>query len=231
MPFVQLKGRTVPCQGILFDKDGTLLHFMALWGGWADYVLEFMEERLELMGSGFTLPKEKVLGTKHDAGGRVSGYDLRGPLAMGTVEETNGLLAWQLYAAGMPWNEAIVQVHQINEKCHVRSPSAKAGIPNARTGTFPGKMQLGLREDGSGDFGSNLRCRGAVGMDGASLVLYGHYGKRSGSKWQAAPRNDRGGLPPARDQTGGSGRHRRQQRGYADGEASRRCAGRRFNDG
>ena len=33
---------------------------MALWGGWADYVLKFMEERLGLMGAGFTSPKEQV---------------------------------------------------------------------------------------------------------------------------------------------------------------------------
>ena len=59
LPFVQVKGRTVPCKGILFDKDGTLLHFMALWGGWADYVLKFMEERLGLMGAGFTRLKSR----------------------------------------------------------------------------------------------------------------------------------------------------------------------------
>ena len=171
------------------------------------------------MGSGFTLPKEQVLGTKHDAGGRVSGYDVRGPLAMGTVEETNGLLAWQLYAAGMPWNEAIVQVHQITKNAMYEVRQQKPAFPMPGLEHFL-KMQLGLREDGSGDFGSNLRCHGAVGVDGASLVLYRHYGKRPGSKRQTAPRNDRGGMPPAWDQAGGSGRHRRQQRGYADGEAA-----------
>ncbi|MBT2764190.1 HAD family hydrolase [Paenibacillus sp. ISL-20] len=142
MPFVQVKGRTVPCKGILFDKDGTLLHFMALWGGWTDYVLKFMEERLELMGAGFTLPKEQVLGTKHDASGRVSGYDLQGPLAMGTVEETNGLLAWQLYAAGMPWNEAIMQVHQITKNAMYEIRQQKPAFPMPGLENFLKKCSL-----------------------------------------------------------------------------------------
>ncbi|GAB6929432.1 hypothetical protein JCM10914A_34150 [Paenibacillus sp. JCM 10914] len=115
MPVLEIEGRTYSCKAILFDKDGTLVHFMAMWGGWTDYVLTFMEERLEMMGADFAGYKEQVLGTRHDSTGRVSGYDVQGPLAMGTVEETTGLLAWQLYAAGMPWNEAIVQVNQITK--------------------------------------------------------------------------------------------------------------------
>ena len=115
MPILQVNQFKVPCRGVLFDKDGTLLHFMSLWGGFSDYVLRFLEERLELMGAGFTGPMEKVLGTFNGEDGKVTSYDVRGPLAMGTVEETNGILAWQLYAAGMPWNEAILQVNQITK--------------------------------------------------------------------------------------------------------------------
>ena len=129
MPLIQVNGKSSPCQGILFDKDGTLLHFMALWGGWAEYVLRFMEERLQLMGAGFTVPKEKVFGTTYDSNGIVSDYDVQGPLAMGTVEETNGILAWQLYAAGMPWNEAIVQVNQITKNAMYQIRQHKPAFP------------------------------------------------------------------------------------------------------
>ncbi|WP_054955535.1 HAD family hydrolase [Paenibacillus dakarensis] len=129
MPIVQVNGRSFPCRGILFDKDGTLLQFMALWGGWADYVLQFMEERLSFMGSAFTVPKSKVLGTVHNEGGKVSDYDAQGPLAMGTVEETKGILAWQLYAAGMPWNEAIIQVNQITNNAMYQLRQDKPAFP------------------------------------------------------------------------------------------------------
>lgn len=129
MPLIQVNGKSAPCRGVLFDKDGTLLHFMALWGGWADYVLRFMEERLQLMGAGFTVPKEKVLGTTNGSNGIISDYDVQGPLAMGTVEETNGILAWQLYAAGMPWNEAIVQVNQITKNAMYQIRQHKPAFP------------------------------------------------------------------------------------------------------
>lgn len=139
MPYVQVKGRAVPCKGILFDKDGTLIHFMALWGGWTDYVLRSMEELLEIMGAGFTVPKEKVLGTRHDARGGVIGYDAEGPLAMSTVEETYGLLASQLYAAGMPWNEAIIQVTQMTNQAMYEVRQHKPAFPMPGLEKFLGK--------------------------------------------------------------------------------------------
>nr|WP_246246406.1 HAD family hydrolase [Paenibacillus lemnae] len=126
---MEIKGHSIPCRGLLFDKDGTLLHFMALWGGWADYILRDMEQRLAVMGAGFTVPVEKVLGTIHNPQGRVRSYDLKGPLAMATAEETNGLLAWQLYAAGVPWNEAILQVQQITNQAMFEIRSQKPAFP------------------------------------------------------------------------------------------------------
>ncbi|OAB29950.1 haloacid dehalogenase [Paenibacillus macquariensis subsp. defensor] len=103
----------VPCEAILFDKDGTLFQFMMLWGNWAESVLTGMEKRLTFLGKDFTGSIAGVLGTRHDQLGQVCGYDLHGPLAMATIEETHGILAWQLYAAGVPWNEALVQAIQI----------------------------------------------------------------------------------------------------------------------
>ncbi|WP_106768435.1 HAD family hydrolase [Paenibacillus faecalis] len=129
MPLLQVNGHRASCRGILFDKDGTLLHFMALWGGWADYVLRYMEEHLGLMGAEFTVPRERVLGTVHDSGGAVTDYDVQGPLAMGSVEETTGMLAWQLYAAGMPWDEAILQVNRITNDALLQIRQHKPAFP------------------------------------------------------------------------------------------------------
>ena len=47
----------------------------------------------------FTVEFEHVLGTVHDSEGHLSGYDVQGPLAIATVDECNGWLAGQLYAA------------------------------------------------------------------------------------------------------------------------------------
>ncbi|MDP1512520.1 HAD family hydrolase [Paenibacillus sp. CMAA1739] len=110
-----VQGMQYPCRGILFDKDGTLLDFIQLWGPWARSILDMMEQHLAVAGAGFTMEKGNVLGTVHDQEGRVIGYDPSGPLAMGTVDESTGVLAWQLYTAGIPWNEAVQLVREFNK--------------------------------------------------------------------------------------------------------------------
>ena len=39
MTMLQVNGVQIPCKGILFDKDGTLLEFLQLWGPWAEALL------------------------------------------------------------------------------------------------------------------------------------------------------------------------------------------------
>lgn len=112
MPCLLVNGFSVPCKGILFDKDGTLLDMMALWGGWAEAVLAELNTLLAASGAGFQTDPAKVLGTVHDRSGAVIGCDPAGPMQMATAEETYGLLAWQLYAAGMPWDEASLRVRE-----------------------------------------------------------------------------------------------------------------------
>ncbi|WP_150274546.1 HAD family hydrolase [Paenibacillus tepidiphilus] len=113
MPILHINGTAVPCRGILFDKDGTLLDLLATWGTWAELVLRGLENQLALGGTGSAFDLSGVLGTAHDASGRITGYDPAGPLAMATAEETGGILAWQLYSSGVPWNEAMLRVNGI----------------------------------------------------------------------------------------------------------------------
>ncbi|MBW4085504.1 HAD family hydrolase [Paenibacillus sp. S150] len=118
MAVLHVNAHIVPCKGILFDKDGTLLDLLATWGTWADLMLMGLENYLAFIGKenspGFDIAK--VLGTEHDGAGKVVGYDPAGPLAMATAEETNGILAWQLYTAGVPWNEALARVTAIGKE-------------------------------------------------------------------------------------------------------------------
>lgn len=116
MPLLHIKDQCFPCSGILFDKDGTLLDLMATWGKWAELVLHRIEEHLAVMGSEFVTDMSKVFGTIHDKDGTLIGYDPAGPLTMATEEQSYGILAWQLYAAGVPWNEALARVTDITKE-------------------------------------------------------------------------------------------------------------------
>ncbi|WP_019908520.1 HAD family hydrolase [Paenibacillus sp. HW567] len=92
---------------ILFDKDGTLLQFVSLWGSWSHCFLEQFTRQLEQRGLAFpasSLPS--LLGTVHDAEGSITDYDRNGPLAMGTMNDLYAILAWQAYQLGLSWAES-----------------------------------------------------------------------------------------------------------------------------
>lgn len=116
MSLLHVNDQIIPCKGILFDKDGTLLDLLATWGTWAEIVLNGMEDHLTIIGTGFVSDRTQVLGTEHDAVGKLTGYDPAGPLTMATEEESYGILAWQLYVAGVPWNEAVTRVKSITKE-------------------------------------------------------------------------------------------------------------------
>ncbi|PQP84944.1 haloacid dehalogenase [Paenibacillus sp. PCH8] len=114
MTVLQVNDTQVTCKGILFDKDGTLLDFLQLWGPWAETLLEQLGSHMNELGASYTIKKEHVLGTLHHQEGHIIGYDPQGPLAIATVDECTGWLAGQLYVAGMPWNEAITTIRRFS---------------------------------------------------------------------------------------------------------------------
>lgn len=92
---------------ILFDKDGTLLEFVSLWGSWGECFLEQFTRQLEKRGLEFPAQHiPSLLGTIHNAGGRITGYDRNGPLAMGTMNDLYAILSWQGYLLGLSWAES-----------------------------------------------------------------------------------------------------------------------------
>ncbi|WP_238655434.1 HAD family hydrolase [Paenibacillus piscarius] len=96
-----------PVSAILFDKDGTLLQFVSLWGSWGECFLDQFSRRLKQRGLNFPAqPLPSLLGTVHDPEGRITDYDRNGPLAMGTMSDLYAILSWQGYLLGLSWAEA-----------------------------------------------------------------------------------------------------------------------------
>lgn len=113
MPHLRIDQRTIPFQGILFDKDGTLLDFIEFWGEWARVLTTQVQDYLSSKGSQLLGSEAKLLGIHFSEKGEMISYDPKGPIAMATEEETIAILAWQLYAAGVPWNEAVQKVREM----------------------------------------------------------------------------------------------------------------------
>jgi haloacid dehalogenase superfamily, subfamily IA, variant 3 with third motif having DD or ED/haloacid dehalogenase superfamily, subfamily IA, variant 1 with third motif having Dx(3-4)D or Dx(3-4)E len=101
-------GRAYDVDGILFDKDGTLLDFLALWGTWADCLYGGLRAGLAARGVDWRLEEwTGLLGTFHAADGTMTGFDRGGPFAMGSIDDVTAILAGQAYRRGLPWNEAL----------------------------------------------------------------------------------------------------------------------------
>lgn len=108
-----IEGKAYPIKAILFDKDGTLLDFVALWG----WMLEEFKRKLreQLLKKGLLRPVERLqlgIGEIENEEGIIVGYDPQSPFSMGHAEDIEAILAGNLYRFGLPWNEAMAAVRQ-----------------------------------------------------------------------------------------------------------------------
>lgn len=103
MPVLTINKQRYPIKGMLFDKDGTLLDFIGLWGRWSESVHRHYASKL----AGEITPLAELWGTVHDSSGSVSGYSPSGPLAMGSIGDLLAVLAWQGYRHGLSWGESM----------------------------------------------------------------------------------------------------------------------------
>jgi phosphoglycolate phosphatase len=104
MAYLLAGDRKVRIEGILFDKDGTLLDFMSLWGAWAQSVHDSLAGYVSLKSS-FSL--DDLLGTVSDGEGNIVSHDPKGPLTMASPEEMGAIIAWRLYYEGHSWNDSL----------------------------------------------------------------------------------------------------------------------------
>jgi phosphoglycolate phosphatase len=117
-------------EAILFDKDGTLLEFLELWGRFAELMTMQVIDQISSMGGGMLgLDPSKLLGIEVDETGRLTGYDIQGPLSIGSIPEIEAILAWQLYRCGMPWNEAITRIREFQRQASIGMERERPAVP------------------------------------------------------------------------------------------------------
>lgn len=127
MPILHAAGTAYRIDGLLFDKDGTLLDFIYTWGNWSERLLARFSASLQERG----LPPpeaglDALWGAFRSAGGSVADYDRNGPLAMGTVDDLLTILAWQGYRSGLSWAEAKVLAEEGKRAADEQLEAAKA---------------------------------------------------------------------------------------------------------
>ncbi|MGO4546541.1 HAD family hydrolase [Paenibacillus sp. 2TAB23] len=116
MPDLIIHNRAYKVAGILFDKDGTLLDFIAMWGCWSESVFEAFAQQLRKRGLTFQADiVPRLWGTIHGKDGGITDYDRNGPLAMGSMNDLYAVLSWQSYQAGLSWAESMELVQQCKQ--------------------------------------------------------------------------------------------------------------------
>lgn len=96
-------------EGILFDKDGTVIDFM-LWMHWIESFAEKLNQKTEVYYDKQFL--ENSLGYLETE--RV--WDPKGPLAIGSLQDLLTILSLALYQQDIPWNQAYQIVNDVNQE-------------------------------------------------------------------------------------------------------------------
>jgi phosphoglycolate phosphatase len=103
---------------IVFDKDGTLIAFEAMWHAWFEGLMQAIAEQTALdadtrLGLAATLGYDPITGT----------WDPLGPLTLAATNEVALLTASQLYRhQHKPWGEALAIVTQAEEMARAALP-------------------------------------------------------------------------------------------------------------
>ncbi|MCA0753508.1 HAD family hydrolase [Paenibacillus sp. N4] len=126
MPELIINKIRYPVKGILFDKDGTLLDFIRLWGRWSESMQSHYENLLPGWKIG-SLPE--LWGTIHDDTGRIIDYKRNGPLAMGSTGDLLAILALQGYRLGLPWGESMRLVRESKQLADKEMERVRPAFP------------------------------------------------------------------------------------------------------
>ncbi|SFB08704.1 phosphoglycolate phosphatase [Lentibacillus halodurans] len=111
MPELMVNEKKYDVEGILFDKDGTLLNFNELWMKWGTNLIN----EIVSMADSQIMCDEEDIGRYIGVSFKNGTWDPKGPLAIGSMGDLITVLSFYLYQQGMPWNEAVTMVFNVRE--------------------------------------------------------------------------------------------------------------------
>jgi phosphoglycolate phosphatase len=106
------------------------LEFLELWGRFAQLMtMQVIDQISSMGGEMYGFDPSKLLGIEVAETGKLTGYDIQGPLSMGSMPEIEAILAWQLYRCGMSWNEAITRIREFHKQASVEMERERPAVP------------------------------------------------------------------------------------------------------
>lgn len=112
---LRIGDRTLAPRLVVFDKDGTLIAFDAMWHAWYNRLLASLDERHPLTPEA-RLGLAGTLGTDPSA----ATWDPQGPLTLASTTEVELLVASQLYRyLHLTWDEALALVRTAAQDARV----------------------------------------------------------------------------------------------------------------
>ncbi len=134
---LRIQDRLVAPRLVVFDKDGTLIAFEALWHSWFERVWSELEESLPptaeaRQGLAATLGFDLV----------TRAWDPLGPLTLAATREVVVLIASQLYRyAGLTWPAALDQVERANRAAYDSLPMDELAQPIGDVAGLLGRLR------------------------------------------------------------------------------------------
>ncbi len=130
MPAIILNGQTHEIDGIVFDKDGTLIDFHATWGPIlrkaVDDLVEPFDDKEIITANVF-----KTLGVDPET---MHSFD--GPYSISTFDKIYTVVATVLYQHGMKWTDAEQRVFKIFKQAAETPPTLDQLTPTANLPEF-----------------------------------------------------------------------------------------------
>ena len=130
MPQIILNGQAFDIDGIIFDKDGTLIDFHATWGPIlrqaVDKLVEPFEDKEIITENVF-----KTLGVDQQS---MQSFD--GPYSIASFDKIYTVVSTVLYQHGMKWTDAEQRVLKIFKKAAETPPTLEQLSPTTHLPTF-----------------------------------------------------------------------------------------------
>lgn len=137
-----VNGQTYDIDGILFDKDGTLLEFRSLWVDWSKQLIGRIMRKTERV-------EREELGQAIGFNEQENIWDPTGPLCIGSIADLITILSHKLYQNGVPWNDSITLVtdvyEEVNQRMKVREEiKAVSGLDTLLRDAHESDLKLGV---------------------------------------------------------------------------------------